>query len=48
MPAVNTSFVLVALVFCFGDLTAILQCHALFSKTIGCPAAFKMAKEVTI
>lgn len=36
----------IALVFCFANLTAILQCHVLFSKTIGCPAVFEMAKVV--
>lgn len=43
--AVNISFVLIALLFCFANIAAILQCHVLFSKTIGCPA-FLIAKEV--
>lgn len=42
---VNISFVLIALLFSFANLAAILQCHVLFSKTIGCPA-FLIANEV--
>lgn len=47
MLALNIFFLLIALVFCFANLTAILQCHVLFPKTTGCPAVFEMAKEAT-